>query len=258
MRFNVSRSTGKERDAESGNDYMFARYYNSATGRFLSPDWSAKEEPVPYSKLDDPQTLNLYSYVRNNPVGLADNDGHEIIYANGLQNAQVVRDTVSAMLADPHTSGSLSGYVGANSPNLTIQSGDLGGPSVQTLPNGQTLTTQVQANTVPDISTSTSTSTFDGVTSPPVTTTTMRGATITIDTRTSAGDTPGVMVHEGVHAGEALANPAQFSKDAKAEAGLPHDQRPQEERAISAQKAFGPEIKKAVKQMEKDRKKDEQ
>ena len=37
--------TGKERDTESGNDYMFARYYNSATGRFLSPDWSAKEEP---------------------------------------------------------------------------------------------------------------------------------------------------------------------------------------------------------------------
>ena len=36
------RSSGKERDPESGNDYMFARYYNSATGRFLSPDWSAK------------------------------------------------------------------------------------------------------------------------------------------------------------------------------------------------------------------------
>jgi RHS repeat-associated protein len=98
---------------------MFARYYNSVTGRFLSPDWSAKAQPVLYAKLDDPQSLNLYSYVRNNPVGLTDNDGHEIIYANGLQNAQLVRDTVSAMLADPHTSGSLSGYVGANSPNLT-------------------------------------------------------------------------------------------------------------------------------------------
>jgi RHS repeat-associated protein len=68
--------TGKERDTESGNDYMFARYYNSATGRFLSPDWSAKEDPVPYAKLDDPQTLNLYAYVGNNPVGRADADGH--------------------------------------------------------------------------------------------------------------------------------------------------------------------------------------
>ena len=33
----------------------------------MSPDWSAKQEPVPYSKLDDPQTLNLYSYVGNLP-----------------------------------------------------------------------------------------------------------------------------------------------------------------------------------------------
>jgi RHS repeat-associated protein len=74
------RSTGKERDTESGNDYMFARYYNSATGRFLSPDWSAKVEPVPYSKLDNPQTLNLYAYVANNPIGTSDLDGHGTWY----------------------------------------------------------------------------------------------------------------------------------------------------------------------------------
>ena len=55
--------TGKERDTESGNDYFEARYYASGFGRFMSPDWSAKEEPVPYAKLDDPQTLNLYGYV---------------------------------------------------------------------------------------------------------------------------------------------------------------------------------------------------
>src|SRR5665213_3158844 len=55
-----SRYTGKERDAESGNDYFGARYYASSMGRWLSPDWSAKEEPIPYAKLDDPQTLNLY------------------------------------------------------------------------------------------------------------------------------------------------------------------------------------------------------
>jgi len=71
------RSTGKERDAESGNDYFEARYYSSAMGRFLSPDWSAKEEPVPYAKLDDPQSLNLYAYVRNNPLARTDPDGHQ-------------------------------------------------------------------------------------------------------------------------------------------------------------------------------------
>jgi len=45
-------------------------------GRFLSPDWSAKVEPVPYAKLDNPQSLNLYSYVENNPLTRADVDGH--------------------------------------------------------------------------------------------------------------------------------------------------------------------------------------
>jgi len=55
---------------------MFARYYNSATGRFLSPDWSVKEDPVPYATMSDPQSLNLYSYVRNNPLSRTDADGH--------------------------------------------------------------------------------------------------------------------------------------------------------------------------------------
>ncbi|MGA9071365.1 MAG: RHS repeat-associated core domain-containing protein [Terracidiphilus sp.] len=68
--------TGKERDTESGNDYFGARYYASSMGRWLSPDWSAKVAPVPYAKLDNPQTLNLYSYMRDNPLGGSDPDGH--------------------------------------------------------------------------------------------------------------------------------------------------------------------------------------
>ena len=87
-----SRSTGRERDAESGNDYFGARYYSSALGRFMSPDWTAKVEPVPYAKLDDPQSLNLYAYVRNNPVLGVDADGHtssgmEAQYAEGNANS---------------------------------------------------------------------------------------------------------------------------------------------------------------------------
>jgi RHS repeat-associated protein len=69
--------TGKERDTESGNDYFGARYYASNMGRFMSPDWSAKEEPVPYGHLDNPQSLNLYGYVLNNPESSVDADGHE-------------------------------------------------------------------------------------------------------------------------------------------------------------------------------------
>jgi RHS repeat-associated protein len=68
--------TQKERDTESGNDYFYARYYSSALGRFTTPDWSAKVVPVPYAVMADPQSLNLYAYVRNNPIIHVDLDGH--------------------------------------------------------------------------------------------------------------------------------------------------------------------------------------
>jgi RHS repeat-associated protein len=79
--------TGKERDTESGNDYFGARYYASTMGRFMSPDWSAKEEPVPYAKLDDPQSLNLYAYVQNNPLIRLDKDGHDFVILNDPNGA---------------------------------------------------------------------------------------------------------------------------------------------------------------------------
>jgi RHS repeat-associated protein len=85
--------TAKERDTESGNDYFGARYYASTMGRFMSPDWSAKVAPVPYAKLDDPQSLNLYEYGRNNPLSNVDPDGHDfwdklnnVIHGNGWKD----------------------------------------------------------------------------------------------------------------------------------------------------------------------------
>jgi RHS repeat-associated protein len=71
--------TGKVRDLETGDDYFGARYYNSAMGRFMSPDWSATPSGVPYAQLGDPQSLNLYGYVRNNPLIRVDLDGHIMI-----------------------------------------------------------------------------------------------------------------------------------------------------------------------------------
>jgi len=76
--------TDKERDAESQLDYFGARYYASNMGRFMSPDWSAQEEPVPYAKLNDPQSLNLYSYVLNHPLVGIDPDGHACDNANEM------------------------------------------------------------------------------------------------------------------------------------------------------------------------------
>ena len=74
--------TGKMRDAESGLDYFGARYYSGAGlgfgdfGRFMTPDWSAKVEPVPYAKMENPQSLNLYAYMMDNPVSGVDANGH--------------------------------------------------------------------------------------------------------------------------------------------------------------------------------------
>jgi RHS repeat-associated protein len=82
--------TGKERDSETGLDYFGARYYGSNMGRWMSPDWAANATAVPYADFGDPQSLNLYSYVRNNPLAKADADGHEpltiaIIVAVGIE-----------------------------------------------------------------------------------------------------------------------------------------------------------------------------
>jgi RHS repeat-associated protein len=68
--------TGKQRDAESGLDDFEARYYSSSLGRFMIPDWAAKPTAVPYAEFGDPQSLNLYGYVKNNPTTRSDADGH--------------------------------------------------------------------------------------------------------------------------------------------------------------------------------------
>ncbi len=68
--------TGKERDTESGLDYFGARYVSSNMGRFLSPDWSSNPISIPFVRLDNPQTLNRYSYVNNNPLSRFDPYGH--------------------------------------------------------------------------------------------------------------------------------------------------------------------------------------
>jgi RHS repeat-associated protein len=68
---------GKERDPETNNDEFGARSYASAYGRFLSADWSSTPTPVPYANLTNPQTLNLYAMVSDNPESFADFDGRE-------------------------------------------------------------------------------------------------------------------------------------------------------------------------------------
>ncbi len=68
---------GKERDSESGLDEFGARYFASSYGRFMQTDWSAKPTAVPYANYGNPQSLNLFSYVENNPTTVGDPDGHQ-------------------------------------------------------------------------------------------------------------------------------------------------------------------------------------
>ena len=78
------RFTGKERDIESGLDFFGARYYGSALGRFTSPDEVfADQHPA------DPQSWNLYGYVRNNPLKNVDPTGKGTFNAALLNNPEV-------------------------------------------------------------------------------------------------------------------------------------------------------------------------
>jgi RHS repeat-associated protein len=69
--------TGKQRDTETNLDDFPARYYSSTEGRWLSPDWSPVPVAIPYASLYNPQTLNLYDYVGDDPTNHSDPDGHE-------------------------------------------------------------------------------------------------------------------------------------------------------------------------------------
>jgi RHS repeat-associated protein len=67
--------TQKERDIETGLDFFGARYYGSTQGRFTGVD----PIYVTLERLIDPQRLNLYSYVRNNPLVFVDPDGMDLL-----------------------------------------------------------------------------------------------------------------------------------------------------------------------------------
>jgi RHS repeat-associated protein len=71
--------TGEERDPETRLDYFGARYLSAPEGRFLSAD-----PPLIDQDPADPQSWNLYAYVRNNPLIYIDPNGQDCIYTDGF------------------------------------------------------------------------------------------------------------------------------------------------------------------------------
>lgn len=67
--------TGDERDAETGLDHTWFRQYSSQLGRWITPDPFA-------GYIDNPQSLNRYSYVLNNPLALVDPFGLDCVFLN--------------------------------------------------------------------------------------------------------------------------------------------------------------------------------
>jgi len=65
---------GQVSDPASGLDYLNARYYDSARGQFTSEDPVFLGDPKA-QKLNNPQSLNVYSYSEDNPITKSDPNG---------------------------------------------------------------------------------------------------------------------------------------------------------------------------------------
>jgi RHS repeat-associated protein len=104
------RFTGKERDPESNLDYFGARYYSAPQGRFISPD-----APFADQHVGDPQSWNLYAYVRNRPLIHIDADGRETRLVHG----EVIK-------GDPNSYGHSSLIISRNGRSVAYDFGRYG------------------------------------------------------------------------------------------------------------------------------------
>jgi RHS repeat-associated protein len=135
--------TGKERDSESGNDYFGARYYSSSMGRWMSPDWASDPTATPYASYANPQSLNLYMYVGNNPLINRDADGHTCPGDPGCDIAAGLAKGFQGLLDGTNIKNSLSG-AWDNAKNLL----GIDGGKITTLGGTTDLTTTVTTGNI--------------------------------------------------------------------------------------------------------------
>ncbi|MGV8074546.1 MAG: SpvB/TcaC N-terminal domain-containing protein [Syntrophobacteraceae bacterium] len=107
--------TDQEQDPETtiGLYYYGARYYYPKIGRFISPD-SIVQAP------QDPQTLNRYSYCRNNPLRYTDPTGHSFFGEIGKFFTKFFDTIISFIVGTLATGGNPVGGIIAASGNVFL------------------------------------------------------------------------------------------------------------------------------------------
>ncbi|MDG0874818.1 RHS repeat-associated core domain-containing protein [Paenibacillus thiaminolyticus] len=73
---NIFRYSGEYWDAATELQYLRARWYDPGIGRFLTEDAYEGE-------INNPLSLNLYTYVHNNPLIYTDPSGHKVWLIHG-------------------------------------------------------------------------------------------------------------------------------------------------------------------------------
>ncbi len=118
---NPFRYCGEYFDAETGTIYLRARYYDPSIGRFISRDSIAGD-------IDDPLSLNLYTYCANNPLIYVDPSGNF---------AEAISDFLSeAQQAISNTWETVKGYGGSIASSISSSAPAYGGCATATTFDG--------------------------------------------------------------------------------------------------------------------------
>jgi RHS repeat-associated protein len=103
--------TGKQRDTETSLDNFDFRYNSPNFGRFMSADDTNADDHE-----GNPQGLNLYSYVQNDPMNSTDPDGHDCVFTQG-NNAFVKLGDCSGVSNGTYVPGTVDPHSGIYNPD---------------------------------------------------------------------------------------------------------------------------------------------
>ncbi|MEO5926977.1 MAG: RHS repeat-associated core domain-containing protein [Bryobacteraceae bacterium] len=111
--------TGHFPDQETCLDFAEARMLSSAQGRFTSPDRAFADQHA-----GDPQSWNLYGYVRNNPLANIDLDGTACFAVN--QSSAFCSRAAEYAQIDASVKGQTRCFAAASAVSQALASSDIG------------------------------------------------------------------------------------------------------------------------------------